>query len=127
MYAEESLREELVKKLKQEQEEYLNEVREEGVEYALEKAYEITTRQEIIDYLSYANVDLKDMKALIKTEHIIDRIYDEWLGFDGNFYEILEYPIENEIKRISDDFYNKDDKEVGQNKKMLEKNKNRER
>lgn len=127
MYAEESLREELVKKLKQEQEEYLNEVREEGVEYALEKAYEITTRQEIIDYLSYANVDLKDMKALIKTEYIIDRIYDEWLGFDGNFYEILEYPIESEIKRISDDFYNKDDKEVEQNKKMLEKNKSRER
>lgn len=127
MYTEESLREELVKKLKQEQEEYLNEVREEGVEYALEKAYEITTRQEIIDYLSYANVDLKDMKALIKTECIIERIYDEWLGFDGNFYEILEYPIENEIKRISDDFYNKDDKEVGQNKKMLEKNKSRER
>ena len=50
-------------------------------------------------------------------------MYDEWLGFDGNFYEALQYPVDKEIERISDEFYSKDDKEV-ESKNKNSKNKN---
>ena len=123
MYTEESLREELIAKLEKEQKDYLDNLKEKGVDEVIKNVYEISARQEILDYIAYGNIDLKDVKALLKTEHILGRMYDEWLSFDGNFYEALEYPVDREIERISDEFYSKDDKEVEQKEKSL-KNKN---
>lgn len=114
MYAEESLREELIKKLEKEQAEYLNEIRNEGVDVAIEKAYEITSRQEIMDYLSFSNIAPEDIKVLLNTENVLGIFYDEWLDYDGNFYETLEYPIQECLENLSDDFYNKDNKDVEQ-------------
>ena len=123
MYTEESLREELIAKLEKEQKEYLDRLKEKGVDEVIKNVYEISARQEILDYIAYGNIDLKDVKALLKTEHILGRMYDEWLSFDGNFYEALEYPVDREIERISDEFYGKDDKEYTSNDKEP-KNKN---
>ena len=123
MYTEESLREELIAKLEKEQKEYLDDLKEKGVDEVIKNVYEINARQEIMDYLSYGNIVPKDVKALLNTNHILGRMYDEWLSFDGNFYEALEYPVEKEIERISDEFYSKDDKEAEQKEKPL-KNKN---
>ena len=123
MYTEESLREELIAKLEKEQKEYLDVLKEKGVDEVIKNVYEINARQEIMDYLSYGNIVPKDVKALLNTNHILGRMYDEWLSFDGNFYEALEYPVEKEIERISDEFYSKADKEVEQKDKPL-KNKN---
>ena len=119
MYTEESLREELIAKLEKEQKEYLDGLKEKGVDEVIKNVYEINARQEILDYIAYGNFDLKDVKALIKTNHILSRMYDEWLSFDGNFYEALQYPVDKEIERISDEFYSKDDKEVEQKEKLL--------
>jgi len=121
MYTEESLREELIAKLEKEQKEYLDRLKEKGVDEVIKNVYEISARQEILDYIAYGNIDPKDVKALLKTEHILGRMYDEWLSFDGNFYEALEYPVDKEIERISDEFYSKDDKEVEQGNKPLKK------
>ena len=123
MYTEESLREELIAKLEKEQKEYLDGLKEKGVDEVIKNVYEISARQEIMDYLSYGNIAPKDVKALLKTNHILSRMYDEWLSFDGNFYEALQYPVDKEIERISDEFYSKADKEVEQKDKPL-KNKN---
>lgn len=117
MYTEDSLREELIAKLEKEQKEYLDGLKEKGVDEVIKNVYEINARQEIMDYLSYGNIAPKDVKALIKTNHILSRMYDEWLSFDGNFYEALQYPVDKEIERISDEFYRKDDKEVEQKEK----------
>ena len=117
MYTEDSLREELIAKLEKEQKEYLDGLKEKGVDEVIKNVYEINARQEIMDYLSYGNIVPKDVKALLNTNHILVRMYDEWLSFDGNFYEALEYPVEKEIERISDEFYRKDDKEVEQKEK----------
>lgn len=128
MYTEDSLREELIAKLEKEQKEYLDGLKEKGVDEVIKNVYEISARQEIMDYLSYGNIAPKDVKALLKTNHILARMYDEWLSFDGNFYEALEYPVEKEIERISDEFYSKDDKEVEQeNKPPKKQNKSFER
>ena len=109
MYTEDSLREELIAKLEKEQKEYLDGLKEKGVDEVIKNVYEISARQEIMDYLSYGNIAPKDVKALLKTNHILSRMYDEWLSFDGNFYEALQYPVDKEIERISDEFYRKDE------------------
>ena len=65
MYTEESLREELIAKLEKEQKEYLDSLKEKGVDEVIKNVYEINARQEILDYIAYGNFDLKDVKALI--------------------------------------------------------------
>ena len=123
MYTEDSLREELIAKLEKEQKEYLDGLKEKGVDEVIKNVYEINARQEIMDYLSYGNITPKDVKALLKTEHILGRMYDEWLSFDGNFYEALQYPVDKEIERISDEFYSRDKKDYT-SKEKEPKNKN---
>ena len=46
---------------------------------------------------------------------------------DGNLYETFEYAIEIKIEQLSDEFYNKDDKDVEQeNKSVKTQNKARD-
>ena len=56
MYTEESLKEELIKKLGKEQMKYIDIVKEKGINYAIDNAYKITARQAIIDYFSNSNI-----------------------------------------------------------------------
>ena len=51
---------ELYKKLENEMNDYKAEIREKGVEYAIDHAYELTARQEIID-----SIDLKELQRNI--------------------------------------------------------------
>ena len=102
MYTENSLKEELLLKLEKEQDEYKEKVREKGVDYAIEKAYEISSRQEIIDCINTIDIEPKAIKALLKTENVLDDFYDEWLNIDGNLYETFEYAIEIKIEPLSD-------------------------
>ena len=127
MYISENLKEELVNKLEKEQKEYLEKIKEKGVDYVVDRAYEITSRQCIIDYIECKDVELKNIKVLLSTENLLDDLYNEWLKTDGNFYEQLEYCIEDRIKSLSDEFYNKDDKDVEQeNKSVKTQNKARD-
>ena len=127
MYTENSLKEELLLKLEKEQDEYKEKVREKGVDYAIEKAYEISSRQEIIDCINTIDIEPKAIKALLKTENVLDDFYDEWLNIDGNLYETFEYAIEIKIEQLSDEFYNKDDKDVEkENKSVKTQNKARD-
>lgn len=117
MYRAENLKDELVKKLEREQKEYLDKIKEKGIDYVVERAYEITSRQCVIDYIECSEVKLKNIKVLLSTEDLLDDLYNEWLKTDANFYEQLEYCIEDRIESLSDEFYNKDDKDVEQENK----------
>ena len=128
MYTQEDLQAQLVVKLEKEQEEYLKQMRSEGVDVVIENIYEINARQEILDYISYKDYDPKELEALLKTDNILTKLYNEWLKYDGNFYEILEDPVDREIGRISDDYYSKDNKDIEQKSKVfIGKNKELER
>ena len=82
---------------------------------------------EIIDCINTIDIEPKAIKALLKTENVLDDFYDEWLNIDGNLYETFEYAIEIKIKQLSDEFYNKDDKDVEQeNKSVKTQNKARD-
>ena len=127
MYTENSLKEELLLKLEKEQDEYKEKVREKGVDYAIEKAYEISSRQEIIDCINTIDIEPKAIKALLKTENVLDDFYNEWLDIDGNLYETFEYAIEIKIEQLSDEFYSKEDKDFEQeNKSVKTQNKARD-
>ena len=66
----------------------------------LDNAYKVVVMQEIMDYLLYDRTYTRtELNALLDGENILQQSYDEWLSFDGNLREVIEYPIEhlNEI------------------------------
>ena len=95
----------LLKKLEQELKEYKSYVKERGVDYAIDKAYELTVKQEIIDCIAYdSNLSKEQKKALLKCDNVLNDCYDEWLKTDGNLREHLNYSVDKSVENITDDY-----------------------
>ncbi len=96
---------ELIIKLEQELKDYKEYVKEMGIDFAIDKAYELTVKQEVIDCIMYDNTLSKGQrKALLSSDHLLDQFYDEWLSADGNLREHLNYSVDKTINYITDDY-----------------------
>lgn len=105
------MKEDLIEKLNKELEDYKLMLKEKGVDYAIDRAYEITVKQEIIDSIEY-DQDLYDIEVKRLLE--INEMYDDWIRFDGNMRETIGYSVENTIEKINAEF-EKEKNEVRQN------------
>ena len=95
----------LIEKLEQELKDYKEYVKEMGIDFAIDKAYELTVKQEIIDCISFdKELSKEERKALLKSDNILEQCYDDWLSFDGNLRETLNYSVEKSVNIITDDF-----------------------
>ena len=99
----------------------IDKIKEKGIDYVAERAYEIVSRQCVIDYFECKDFETKNIKVLLGTENLLDDLYNEWMKTDGNFYEQLEYCVEDKIESLSNEFYNKDDKYVERENKTQNK------
>ncbi len=96
---------ELLKKLEQELKDYKTHVKERGVDYAIDKAYELTVKQEIIDCIAYdSDLSKEQKKALLKCDNVLNDCYDEWLKTDGNLREHLNYSVDKSVEHITNDY-----------------------
>ena len=67
----------LLQKLEEELKEFKSYIKEQGVDFAIDKAYELTVRQEVIDCLMYDNeLSKEQIKALLKFDNVLDDCYD---------------------------------------------------
>ena len=95
----------LQQKLEQELNDYKSYVKEQGFDFAIDKAYELTVKQEIIDCLIYDNNFTKEqITALLKCDNILEQCYDEWLKSDGNLRETLNFVVDDRVELIIDDY-----------------------
>ena len=95
----------LIEKLEQELKEYKSFVKEKGVDFAIDKAYELTVKQEVIDWIAYDNeLSKEQIKALLKCDNVLEDCYDEWLKTDGNLREHLNYSVDKSVEHITDDY-----------------------
>lgn len=46
----------------------------------------------------------KQMKALLKTDKVLDECYDDWLHCDGNLKETLSFCVDESINTITDNY-----------------------
>ncbi len=66
-------------------EDFKDKIKEKGIDYAIDRAYELTTKQEIIDSIMYDHqLSKTETKALLSRGNVLDEMYDDWLSFDGN-------------------------------------------
>ena len=95
----------LYEKLENEMKEFKADIKEKGVDYAIDKAYELTAKQEIIDSIQYDNeLSKTQIKALLSRENVLDELYDDWLSFDGNMREHINYSVEKSVDIITNNY-----------------------
>ena len=95
----------LLQKLEQELEDFKSYIKEMGVDFAIDSAYEITVKQEIVDSIVYDSTLSKEQrKALLKSDNVLEQCYDEWLSTDGNLRENLNYSVDKTINYITEDY-----------------------
>ena len=102
----------LYEKIEDELKKFKLKVQEKGVEYAIEKAYELTAKQEIIDSIKYDHaLSNSEIKALMSKENVLDELYDDWLSYGKNMREDINYSVDKSLETISDK-YKKDRKKT---------------
>ena len=102
----------LLQKLEEELKEFKSYIKEQGVDFAIDKAYELTIKQEIIDSIIYdRTLSEKEIEILLKCDNVLDQCYDEWLKSDGNIRDTLNFVVDERVDFIIDD-YSKDDKKT---------------
>lgn len=99
------MNEKLQQKLEQEMKDFKDEIREKGVDYALDRTYELAAKQEIIDSLYYDN-SLSNIqeRALLSRVCLLDELYDDWLGFDGNMRQDINFSIDKSLNYITGEY-----------------------
>ena len=99
------MEEKLYEKLEDELKKYKKYVREKGVDYAIDRAYEMTVKQEIIDTIQYDSFLTKtQVKALLSKENVLDELYQDWIPFDGNMREHINYSVDKSLESIVNDY-----------------------
>ena len=99
------MEEKLYKKLENELENFKTQMKENGVDYAIDRAYELTTKQEIIDSIQFDHsLSKTEIKALLSKENVLDEMYDDWLSFDGNMREHINYSVDKSLNIITDNY-----------------------
>lgn len=105
----------LQEKLEIELEEFKQEVKKMGADIAVDKAYELTVKQEIIDSLLYDNnLSKKNISAILACKKPLQKMYEDWLTQDGNLRGELNFSIDRSvnfltsayIKRVKDTMEN---------------------
>ena len=99
------MKDKLELKLQKELDEFKEEVKEQGADYAIDRAYEIVAKQEIIDSIIYDHeLSKKEIKALLSRGHVLEEMYDDWLSFDGNMREDINYSVDDTLEFIMRDY-----------------------
>lgn len=99
------MEEKLYQKLENELKDFKTKMKENGVDYAIDRAYELTTKQEIIDSIEFDHdLSKTQIKALLSRENILDELYDDWLSFDGNMRENINYSVDESLNLITDEY-----------------------
>lgn len=100
----ETLKEKFEQKIDNEYKDFIENLKQCTSEIIIDKAYEKVSKQEMIYKIKDRDYSTSELKALLKTDGILQECYDEWLKSDGNFTDVLEYAVEERIDLIIEDF-----------------------
>ena len=90
--------ERLIKRIHEEQKEYLARIEQMPPREIISKAYEICWREEFICLLESTEFDDETMAVLLNTPHLLDILYDEWLSTDVGVHDMLADVIRDFVR-----------------------------
>jgi hypothetical protein len=86
---EEQKQSELLERVRADQQEYIDNIAKLSPAEIIGNAYEIFWRGELVVMLECTAFDYETLETLCKVPHLLDVLYDEWLGFDDGISEML--------------------------------------
>ena len=102
MERDEELKQKIIEKLEQELNSFKQTIKEKGVDYAIDKAYELTAKQEIIGCFECEfNLSKTQIRALMAKENVLDELYDDWISFNGNMREDIYFCVDESLDKIT--------------------------
>ena len=96
----EELREKLEEKVNKELQDFKENLVDSKPSAIIDKAYELVSKEEMTYKIMERDYTNAEIKALLKTNNILDQCYYEWLKSDGNFSEALEYTVDEKVNSI---------------------------
>ena len=102
---------ELINKLEKEYENFISEIKDKDVDTVINNSYEIVIKQAIIDYISCEKTDNNELQALLKTDNLLNELYNEWMRRDCNIYTTVGEVVNERFEEIVNEYAeNKKDK-----------------
>lgn len=112
MTKQEVLKQKLNKKIEQEYNEYIEELKKCEAETILDRAYEKVSKEEMMYKIKDKDYSSIELKTLLEKDNILNECYDEWLKSDGNFNEVLEYAVNKRIELMVNDYIKEKGKKI---------------
>lgn len=106
----EQMKEKLFEKVENELNDFKEELKQKTPNEIIENAYKLTAMDGIIGELKERNFDKEELKALLKEDNLLSEFYEDWRNSDGKLCETVQYPMEDTIDIIVEN-YEKDKKE----------------
>ena len=100
----EKLKEKVLQKLEKEYDDFIEELKECKPEVIIERAYEKVVKEEMKEGFSYKELSTTELRALLKSDGILNECYDDWINRDGNFDDILFDSVNDTIDIIVEDY-----------------------
>ena len=98
------LQEKLNNKIDKELEDLKEELMNSKPQVIIERAYELTIKEEMTYKIKDKDYSVNELKALLKNKNILNECYEEWLESDENINEMLEDVVVDRIEEIVNDY-----------------------
>lgn len=73
-------------------------------EQILKKSYETTVKEQLKDEITNRDLSKEQIRALLKTDNLLDEFYNDWLDEDSRLGEILENSIDTTLDIVETNF-----------------------
>ncbi len=67
----------------------------------MQNAYEINFKEQIRDILDSSMLGRTEIKVLLKTDNVVEKLYNFWESSDGNIWGLLEDKVKEKIQDIT--------------------------
>lgn len=83
----------LYEKAVSEYEDFLKQLQDLSVEEIIKRSYEKVYKEELVSILETASFTKQEAESLCGLDHLLEALYQEWLGNDYSCVELLEQTI----------------------------------
>lgn len=68
------------------------------------QSYEITFREQIVDFISCEILSRREIKALLNKDNALNILYDRWYNCESNIWELLEDNVRESVDKIATEY-----------------------
>lgn len=101
----EQLKDTLIKKIEQELFDYKQDlIKNNTPEKIVEQSYETMIKDYISDIISYKTFDINELRALLKIDNILNKLYNKYINSECNLLDVLKDNVDDSIRNIAKDY-----------------------